>query len=386
MIQKKKIIILGSTGSIGKNLINIIRKDKKNFHIKLLSTHKNIKLIVKQAKEFNVKNLIISDYSSYLKIKKKFNKNEYKFYNNFRFLDQYLKKKEIFYSMIAITGFEGLEPCLKLIKFSKYIAIANKESIICGWNLINTELKKNNTKFLPIDSEHFSISELINNNSNEIEKIFITASGGPFLNYSKNKLSKVTINEALRHPNWKMGKKISVDSCSMMNKVFEVIEAKNIFNISYKKISILIHPKSYIHSLVKFNNGQIKFLAHEPDMKIPIHNSLYMNNYKYIKTKNINIDILNNLKFSQINHKDFPLIKILNKLPMFNSLYETILVTINDYFVTKFLEGEINYISMLDLIYEYSKLKAFNKFKNLPVKNLYDIKQARQFAFSKFRL
>jgi 1-deoxy-D-xylulose-5-phosphate reductoisomerase len=272
--------------------------------------------------------------------------------------------------MIAITGFEGLEPCLKLIKFSKYIAIANKESIICGWNLINTELKKNNTKFLPIDSEHFSISELINNNSNEIEKIFITASGGPFLNYSKNKLSKVTINEALRHPNWKMGKKISVDSCSMMNKVFEVIEAKNIFNISYKKISILIHPKSYIHSLVKFNNGQIKFLAHEPDMKIPIHNSLYMNNYKYIKTKNINIDILNNLKFSQ----------------MFNSLYETILVTINDYFVTKFLEGEINYISMLDLIYEYSKLKAFNKFKNLPVKNLYDIKQARQFAFSKFRL
>ena len=183
--------------------------------------------------------------------------------------------------MVSIMGLDGLEPILKLIKYTQNIAIVNKEPLICGWDLIKKELKKYKTNFIPVDSEHFSIFELLKNSRNDVvEKIFITASGGPFLNFTKSRLSNVTIKDALNHPNWKMGKKISIDSATMMNKVFEVIEAKNIFNLDYNKISILIHPKSYIHAIIKFNNGQIKILAHEPNMKIPIHNSLYLKDVK----------------------------------------------------------------------------------------------------------
>ena len=341
--MRKKVIILGSTGSIGKNTIEIIKKDKKNFDIKLLSTNKNITEVIKQAKEFSVKHIIISDYKKFVEAKKKYKKLNINFYNSFSILDKILNKQKIFYSMISLVGLDGLNPTLKLIKYTKNIAIVNKESLICGWNLIKNQLKKFNTNFIPIDSEHFSISELINNKSlKTIEKIYITASGGPFLDYSKSKLSKVSVNDALNHPNWKMGKKISIDSATMMNKVFEVIEAKNIFNIRYNKISILIHPKSYIHALIKFNNGQIKILAHEPDMKIPIHNSLYLQNPKKIITNDLNLNILNNLSLQKIDYKKYPTINIIKFLPKINSLYETALVTINDYFVFKFLENKIN--------------------------------------------
>ena len=218
--MKKKIVILGSTGSIGQNTLSLIRKDKKNFEIKLLSTNKNIKKIINQAKEFKVKDIIISDKKKFLIAKKKYKKLKIKFHNSLLSLDKILNKQKIFYSMISIMGLDGLSPTLKLIKFSKNIGVVNKESLICGWNLIKKELKKHKSNFIPIDSEHFSISELIkNSNPLTVEKIFITASGGPFLNSSKTKLSRVSVKEALDHPNWKMGKKISIDSATMMNKV-----------------------------------------------------------------------------------------------------------------------------------------------------------------------
>ena len=283
--------------------------------------------------------------------------------------------------MISIMGLDGLSPTLKLIKHSKNIAVVNKESLICGWNLIKKELKKYKTNFIPIDSEHFSISEILkNSNSALIEKIYITASGGPFLNFSKSKLSKVSVRDALKHPNWKMGKKISIDSATMMNKVFEVIEAKNIFDVSYNKISILIHPKSYVHALIKFNNGQIKFLAHEADMKIPIHNSIYLNNTKKIHTKDLNLDIINNLNFQKIDNKMFPTTKILTSLPKINSLYETSLVTINDYFVSKFLENKINFNQLINLICKYSNKSNFAKLKKIIVRNINDIHKTRKYV------
>ena len=379
--MKKKIIILGSTGSIGINTINIIRKDKKNFDIKLLSTNKNISEIIKQAKEFNVKNIIVNDYAKFIEIKKKYRKLNITFYNTFSVLDKILKKQKIFYSMISLVGLDGLNPTLKLIRYSKNIAVVNKESLICGWNLIKDKLKKFKTNFIPIDSEHFSISELIKNkNLSTIEKIYITASGGPFLNFSKFKLSKVSVNDALNHPNWKMGKKISIDSATMMNKVFEVIEAKNIFDINYNKISILIHPKSYVHALIKFNNGQIKILAHEPDMKIPIHNSLYSQNPKRLKTNDLNLDILNNLSLKKINYSQFPTTKIINSLPKINSLYETALVTINDYFVFKFLENKINFKRLISLICKHSNHAHFTKLKKIPVKKISDIYKTREYV------
>ena len=379
--MKKKIVILGSTGSIGKNTIKIIRNDKKNFDIKLLSTNKNISEVIKQAKEFNVKNVIINDYSKYIEVKKKYKKLKINFYNSFSIIDKLFKKKEVFYSMISIIGIDGLNPSLQLIKYSKNIAFVNKESIICGWNLIKKELNKFNTNFIPIDSEHFSIYSLIQNNSNDlIDKVFITASGGPFLKFSNKRLKKIKKKEALNHPNWKMGKKISIDSSTMMNKVFEVIEAKKLFNLKYKDIIILTHPKSYVHAIVKFKNALIKILIHEPDMKIPIFNSLYPLAKKKVKSDNLNLSILNNLELKKIDYRKFPLVTLLNTLKEKDSLYETILVVVNDFFVTKYLNNEIKYHEMIKLIYKYCNYKQFLKYRKNSVQNVEDIYKLRDYV------
>ena len=379
--MKKKIIILGSTGSIGKNTIKIIKKDKKNFNIILLSTNKNVSEIIKQAKEFKVKNIIINNYSKFIETKKKYKKLDINFYNSFSILDKLFKKKELFYSMISIVGIDGLKPSLQLIKYSKNIAIVNKESIICGWNLIRNQLDKFKTNFIPIDSEHFSIYSLIQkNNKDQIDKVFITASGGPFLNTSSKKLKNIKKKDALKHPNWKMGKKISIDSSTMMNKVFEVIEAKKLFNLNYKNISILTHPKSYVHAIVKFKNALIKILIHEPDMKIPIYNSLYPLTENKVKSKKLNLSILNNLDLKKINYHKFPLLKLLNNLNEKDSLYETILVVINDFFVLKYLNNEIKYHEMIKLIYKYSNYNEFLKYRKILPKKVTDIYKLRDYV------
>ena len=378
--MKKKIAILGSTGSIGENTLKIIKRDKKNFEVNLLTTNKNINKIFKQAKEFKVKNLIISDAISYRKAKIKFRKSRINIYGNFNYLNKIIKNKNDII-MSSITGLNGLSPTLKSIKYTKKILIANKESIICGWNLINKELKKYKTSFIPVDSEHFSIWSLLQNyNSNDIDKIFITASGGPFLKLPKKQFSNISIKKALDHPNWKMGKKITIDSSTLMNKVFEVIEAKNIFNLDYNKISILTHPKSYLHAITKFKNGLTKILLHDPDMKIPIYNSIYSSDIKSIKTHSLNLKILNNLELKEVDKKKFPLIKLLNKLPKYTSLFETVLITINDYLVFKFLEKKINFKKLIKLIDRISNLREFQKFKKIKPKNIDDIYELRDYV------
>ena len=377
----KKIAILGSTGSIGVKTLQIIRTNKKEFNVILLSTNKNLYKIIKQAKEFNVKNIIINNYSTFVRAKNKYKNLNINFYNSFDSLKKILAKNKLYYTMVSVVGLDGLDPTLKIIRYSKNIAIVNKESLICGWNLIKRELKKFKSNFIPIDSEHFSISELLyGSDTNNIEKVFITASGGPFLKHNKSMLSKVTLKDALNHPNWKMGKKISIDSATMMNKVFEVIEAKNIFNINYNKISILLHPKSYVHSMIKFYDGQIKILAHETDMKIPIHKSLYQKEIKKFSSKDLNLDILNDLKFSKIDDRFFPTIKILQSMPVINSLYETVLVTINDYLVSKFLKNKIKFEQLVYLICKYSKLICFTKFKKFSVNNIDNIYKTRDYV------
>ncbi len=286
--------------------------------------------------------------------------------------------------MSSITGLSGLKPTLESIKFTKKILIANKEAIVCGWNLIDKELKKYSTNFIPVDSEHFSIWTLLQNySSKNIEKIYITASGGPFLKLPKKKFSKISVKKALNHPNWSMGKKITIDSATLMNKVFEVIEAKNIFDLSYNKISILTHPNSYIHAIVKFNNGLTKILAHDPDMKIPIFNSLMDEKDKTIKSKKINLKILNNLNLENVDTKKFLLVNILNKLPKKNSLFETILITVNDYFVHKFLKKEISFEKMIFLINRFVNFKKFEKYKKIRPKNVEDIYRLKNYVSSK---
>ena len=313
--MKKKIAILGSTGSIGKTLLKIIEKDKKNFDVVLLTANTDHKTLLKQAKKFNVQNLIISDFKSYKVLENKAKKSKTKIFNSFNSINKILNKK-IDYVMSSIVGIQGLEPTYRIIKFTKNIAIANKESIICGWDLINKELKKNKTNFIPVDSEHFSMwYGLFKLNSENLEKIFITASGGPFYKFPLSKFEKISVKKAIKHPNWKMGKKISIDSATMINKVYEVIEAKNIFNISYKKINIIIHPKSYVHAILKFSDGLIKIIAHDTTMKVPIFNTLFFKTNLKLKTNKLDFKLLNNLNFQKIHSNRYPMIKILKLLP-----------------------------------------------------------------------
>jgi 1-deoxy-D-xylulose-5-phosphate reductoisomerase len=358
--MKKKVAILGSTGSIGKTLIDIIKKDKKKFEIVLLTADKNYKEIFAQAKIFNVSNIIITNKKSYLKLNQEKIGN-IKIFNNYDSFNNIFKKK-IDYVMSAISGVYGLEPTIKIIKHTKKIAIANKEAIICGWHLIKKEIKKFDTSFIPVDSEHFSIFySLRDNNVSNIQKVYLTASGGPLNNIPKNKFKSIKVSEAINHPNWEMGKKISIDSATMMNKVFEIIEAKKIFDLKYETLDILVHSSSYVHAITKFKDGMIKIIAHDTNMKIPIFNSLYDSQNKIIKTDELNIKKLNFLNFKKVDKNKFPSIKIIKMLQNKDSLLETLIVLANDELVNLFLLKKINFTDITSILF---KLINMNEFKN----------------------
>ena len=370
--MKKKIAILGSTGSIGKTLIDIIKKDKKNFEIILLSADENYKELLNQAKLFKVKNLIVTNENSYNKVKKDRFSKKINIYNNFNYFRKIFKKK-VDYTMNCISGIQGLKPTIEIIKFTNKIAIANKEAIICGWDLIQKELKKNKTEFIPVDSEHFSVWYALKEIDKKlIDQIYLTASGGPFLDKPLKKLKRVNIKQATNHPNWKMGRKISIDSATMINKVFEVIEAKKIFDIPYNKLSIIIHPKSYVHAIVKLNNGLTKIIVHDTNMKIPIFNSLYSSK-KIINSKELDFRILNKLDFRKVNLKKFRLVHILKILPDNTSLFETILVSINDKLVDLFLNNKIKFTDISIKMNKILNLNRLKKFKNVKPKNIEEI-------------
>ena len=371
--MKKKIAIVGSTGSNGKTLLNIISSDKKKFEITFLAANKNHKDLLAQALKFNVKNLIIINKKSYEILKKKTTKSNIKIFNNFNNFEKIIKYK-LDYVMSSITGIYGLEPTINIIKYTKKIAIANKESIICGWNLIKDELNSNNTQFIPVDSEHFSLwFGLQNLKTEHVEKFYLTASGGPFYKTPIKKLKDVTVSRAINHPNWKMGKKISIDSATMINKIYEVIEAKNIFNLSYKKIEILIHPKSYIHALLKFNNGLTKIIAHDTTMKVPIFNTLFFNTNNKIKSKKIDLKVLNKLNFEKVDPKKYPMIKLLNFLVEKHSLYNTVIVSANDTLVELFLQNKIKFIDIQKKLFSILKSEEFLKYKKIYPLKINDI-------------
>ena len=377
----KKIVILGSTGSIGSSLINIIKNDQSEFKIELLTVNKNYKKLIKQIKTFNVKNVIITNEKSYLTAKKLLKKTNVNIYNNFNSIKKIFKNKKIDYTMSAISGFDGLKPTLDIIKFTNTIAIANKESIICGWSLINKKIIKYKTKFIPIDSEHFSIWSLINSVENKnLEKVYITASGGPFRKLPLNQFKYITPHTALKHPNWTMGKKISIDSATMMNKVFEIIEAKKIFNFRYEQLEILIHPKSYLHAIVKFTNGLSKLLVHDTNMTIPIFNSIYPGHVKSIKSNPLNINVLNNLNLGKVDKKRFPAIKIISKLVNKDSLFETVIVSANDALVYNFIKHKIKFNDISKILLKIIDLQEFTKLKKVTPKNVEEVSKLANYV------
>ena len=382
----RKIAILGSTGSIGENLLQIIKKDKKNFRVILLSAKSNYSKLFKQAKEFNVKNLIIKDKKGFEILQKKTKNLNIKVFNDHDHFDKIFNQR-IDYVMNSIVGLEGLSPTIKIIKHTKKIVIANKESIICGWNLIKKETKKYITEFIPVDSEHFSIWYALKSVANSnVKKIYLTASGGPLLNIPRFKFNKLKISEIIKHPTWMMGKKISVDSATLMNKVFEILEAKKIFDIDIKKLNILIHPKSYLHAIIEFNDGMIKLIAHDTTMQIPIFNSIYNKGEKQYSSKKLNIKLLNNLDLKKISDQKFPVVKILKKIPKNDSLFETIIVSANDELVNLYLKSKIKFTDISSILMKLLNDKKFTKFKRKTPKNVSQIIKINNYVRSKINL
>jgi 1-deoxy-D-xylulose-5-phosphate reductoisomerase len=293
-----------------------------------------------------------------------------------------LKKIKFDITVSAISGIAGLLPTINIIKFSKKILIANKESIICGWKFISKELKKYNCTFVPIDSEHFSIAKLIENkNNNLIKKIYLLASGGPFFRKSIN-LKKVTPTQAAKHPNWKMGKKISIDSANLMNKVLEVIEASLIFKLPINSFKIMIHPQSLIHAIVEFQNGLTSMLYHKNDMKIPIANSLYENSF-LSKELDKNIFLKKDFSFYEPNNKNFPAIKILKLTNVLNEKGFIIVNILNEILVEKFLNKRILFTDIVYKLLSILNSKAIkNYLKNNRIQHINDVFKAYNFCRS----
>ena len=371
--MKKKIAVLGSTGSIGKSLLNLVKNDKKNIDVVLLTANTNYNELIKQAKTFKVKNLIITNQKSFLIAQQLLKNTKINLFNNFDDLNKIFNNK-IDYVMSSIVGLAGLYPTSIIIRHTKKIAIANKESIICGWNILKKKLLRYKTEFIPVDSEHFSIWYAIKNNSDIIHKIYLTASGGPFLNIPKSKLKNIKVSQATNHPNWKMGKKISIDSATMMNKVFEIIEAKKIFNIDYRKLNILTHPSSYLHAIIKYKNGMSKLIVHDTDMRIPIFNTFYdyKNKFKSYE-KEINFEKLNKLELKKIDNFFFPLVRLLDFMPKNDSLYETAIVSTNDELVNQFLKKKIKFSDIEKKLIKLANSSEFVKLKKIKPKNINDI-------------
>ena len=371
--MKMKIAILGSTGSIGKSTLDVIRKDKNFFEVVFLSANNNYKKLIQQAKEFNVKNILIKNQIFHERTERSLKNSKTKVYSGDISITNIISKK-LDYTMAAIVGVAGLQPTIDAIKISKTVALANKESIICGWEILSKLIKKYKTKILPVDSEHFSIMELTKDISDEeVEEIIITASGGPFLNTPQNKLNYVRPKQAINHPNWKMGKKISIDSANLMNKVFEVIEACRIFKFNKKKYRIMIHPQSYVHSIIRFKNGLIKMILYNTDMKIPISNTLYGRKNHVLNVKKIDARILSKLSFQNVNTKRFPSIKLINKCLNLGFLAPTIVNASNEVLVSLFLTKKIGFLKIVKTINKIFRDKDFKKHAKRKPKSIKDI-------------
>ena len=372
--MKKKIAILGSTGSIGTSTLDIIKRDKKNFEIVLLVANSNYKKLTKQAVEFSAQNVLIKNKKYYEIVKKILKGKKINVFYGSTPINLIIKKK-LDYTISAIVGLAGLQPTIEAIQVSKNLAIANKETIICGWEILTKFIKKYKTNLIPIDSEHFSIMELTKGLKNsDIEEIIITASGGPFLNTPNKNLKNIKASQATKHPNWKMGKKISVDSSNMMNKVFELIEAVKLFDFDKKKYKIMIHPQSYVHSIVRLKNGLIKMILYNTDMKIPISNILYKGKNIYPNKLSLQTKSLNKNSFYEVDTKKFPSLKLINKCFLYGPSTAIIVNAANEILVNLFLSGKIRFLDIVAMLNKIFRQKDFKKYAKRKVKSVNDIK------------
>ncbi len=351
MSETKKIAIIGSTGSIGTQALEVIRENPKHFSVEVLVANSNAELLIKQALEFKPNAVVIGDESKYQSVKDILFKEDIKVYAGEKAIEQIVEMETIDIVLACIVGYAGLASTINAIKHKKNIALANKETLVVAGDLVTRLAMENSVNIYPVDSEHSAIFQCLAGEwDNKIEKIYLTASGGPFRGKKRSDLEKVTREQALKHPNWTMGAKITVDSASLMNKGLEVIEAKWLFNLSPKQIDVIVHPQSVVHSIVQFEDGSMKAQLGLPDMKLPIQ---YAFSYpQRVKNTFKRFDFFNypELTFEKPDTKTFSNLALAFEALEKGGNMPCVLNAANEIAVSSFLNDKIKFLEMSSVI------------------------------------
>ena len=373
----KKISILGSTGSIGISALDVIEKNLERFQVEALAAGENIKLLKKQIEKFKPKVVAVSTKESALKLRKALNaKSKVKIFYDKEGLKEIASFSSTDIVISAISGSAGLIPTLAAIEAGKDIALANKETMVMAGEIVTEMAIKKRVKIIPVDSEHSAIFQCLEGHKRQnLRRIILTASGGPFLNFTGNQLKEVSLSQTLRHPNWKMGNKITIDSASMMNKGLEVIEARWLFNLDISDIDVLIHPQSIVHSLVEFIDGAFLAQMSIPDMKIPITYALTYPERIMNDLPSLNFIKTGKLEFLKPDIKKFPCLSLAYAAGLCGGTAPVVLNAADEVAVTAFIEKKIRFIDLPKII---EKILVLHNSINNP--SLHDILQADLWA------
>ena len=379
--MKKKITIFGSTGSIGDSTLDLVKNHPEKYEIVGLTINNNYKKLINQVKNFQPKIVSINDTRSFEKFKEINSNQSLKVVNGKDCYDEILDY-ETDIVVAAITGSAGLIPVVKAAKKGISIALANKESLVCSGSLITSIANKNGSIILPVDSEHNAIFQVLDsNNHSSVSKLILTASGGPFLNTNTKDLINITPEQAIKHPNWSMGKKISVDSATMMNKGLELIEAHYLFEMPHQKIDVIIHPESIIHSCVEYTDGSILSQMGTPDMRIPISFVLAYPDRISNSVKKLELGKIKKLTFFEPDLEKFPCLELAYESLKIKKSAPTILNAANEVAVDAFLSNKINYLSIPKLVEKTLNKASFSNINS--IKDVIEIDHdSRQFTKS----
>lgn len=341
----KKISILGSTGSIGTQTLDVIRKNKHQFEVVAISANSSIDLLLEQILEFNPKYVAVYDEECANKLKDKIpNDIDIEILASMEGLIKICELEEVDIVLTAIVGMIGLLPTMAAIKAKKTIALANKETLVTAGEIVMREARKNNVQILPVDSEHSAIFQCLNGErKKDVEKLILTASGGPFRGKNKEELINATKNEALKHPNWNMGRKISIDSSTLMNKGLEVIEAKWLFDVDVNDIDVVVHPQSIIHSMVSFKDSSVMAQLGCPDMRLPIEYALTYPRRSKTDFERLDLTKIATLTFEKVDMETFPCLELAFRALKLGGTYPAVLNSANEVLVNAFLEDKIGF-------------------------------------------
>ena len=346
----KGIAILGSTGSIGTQALDVISNYPDFFRLEVLTAHKNVELLIEQAIKYQPNSVVIGDDSLYGKLKESLANEDIHVYAGEDAICQVVESTEVDTVLTAMVGYAGLKPTLRAIEAGKTIALANKETLVVAGELVTKLAKEKGVNIYPVDSEHSAIFQcLVGEFHNPIEKIYLTASGGPFRGFSAEQLAQVTKEQALKHPNWSMGAKITIDSASMMNKGLEVIEAKWLFNLKPAQIDVIVHPQSIVHSLVQFEDGSMKAQMGLPDMKLPIQFALTYPNRLPTEFPRFNFLDYPSLTFEKVDNQVFQNLDLAYRAMEQEGIAACFLNAANEVAVEAFLQDRIAFIDIFKI-------------------------------------